>query len=310
MADTVIEISIICPFHNETNNVNFFMEQIFGVLSEVKRSFEIVCVNDGSSDATLENLIDEKKRRSNIKVINLSRKFGKEAALTAGIEHSCGRAIIPIDADLQDPPDLIKSMVSFWEKGYDVVLAKRTDRSKDDFIKRFTSKLFYKIHNMISDTTIPENVGDYRLITRKVVNAIDKLPENQRFMKGIFAWVGFKTVTVEFKREKRKTGRTNFNTWQLWNLAIDCITSFSTAPLRVWLYIGTLISFLSFLYGSFILIRTIIFGIDVPGYASLLTIMLFLGGIQLIGIGVIGEYIGRIYLESKRRPSYIVENIY
>jgi len=211
---------------------------------------------------------------------------------------------------LQDPPGLIKDFISCREKGYEVVVAKRVDRSTDSIAKKITAQLFYKFHNKIAQTKIPDNVGDYRLITRKVLNATQQLRENQRFMKGIFAWVGFKTATVEYKRNGRKAGKTSFNGWKLWNFALDGITSFSNIPLRIWLYIGTFISFLTFLYASFIIVRTLIWGIDVPGYASLLTVILFLGGIQLIGIGALGEYIGRIYMESKRRPLYIVEDEY
>lgn len=305
-----INISIVCSFYNEGEMVNLFMHELFATLDTLHRTFEIICINDGSQDVTLEKLIQEKENRGHIKIISLSRNFGKEAALTAGLDLAKGEAIIPIDADLQDPPALIKDLIDYWEKGYEVVLAKRKDRSSDSMIKRMTAQLFYKFHTKISPTAIPDNVGDFRLVSQKVVTAIRQLPENQRFMKGIFAWVGFKTAVVEFSREKRKAGKSTFNGWRLWNFALEGITSFSTLPLRIWLYIGTLISLFAFFYGSFIIIRTLILGIDVPGYASLLTTVLFLGGIQLIGIGVIGEYIGRIYMESKRRPPYIIEKIY
>ena len=305
-----IAISIVCPFFNEENMVDLFMKEITAVVNELDKTFEVVCVNDGSTDNTLAKLLQAKEKYPNMKIINFSRNFGKEAALTAGLDYAKGEMIIPIDADLQDPPELIKDFISYREKGYDVVVAKRVDRSNDSIAKKITAQLFYKFHNKISQTKIPDNVGDYRLITRKVLNAMQELRENQRFMKGIFAWVGFKTATVEYKRDNRKAGKTSFNGWKLWNFALDGITSFSNIPLRIWLYIGTLISFLTFLYGSFIIVRTLIWGIDVPGYASLLTVILFLGGIQLIGIGALGEYIGRIYMESKRRPLYIVEDEY
>lgn len=310
MVEKKIDISIVCPFYNEEDVVDIFMDAIIPVMTDIGRSFEIVCVNDGSTDSTLEKLISATKSRKNIRVVDLSRNFGKEAALTAGLDYSVGKAVVPIDADLQDPPELIKEFVKKWDEGYEVVLAKRIDRSKDKFGKRVTAKFFYKLHNKISKTKIPENVGDYRLMTRKVVDAVSKLPENQRFMKGVFAWVGFKTTVVEYKREERQAGETSFNSWKLWNFAMDGITGFSTVPLRIWLYLGVFISSISFLYGSFIILRTILMGIDVPGYASLLTIMLFLGGVQLIGIGVIGEYVGRMYMESKRRPPYIVDKEY
>jgi len=305
-----VNISIVCPFFNEEDMVSVFMKELFGVMKSIGRTFEIICVNDGSTDNTLEILKEEQEARESIKIINLSRNFGKEAALTAGLDFAQGEAVIPIDSDLQDPPALIKNLVAQWDKGYDVVLAKRTDRTMDSFGKRFTAQLFYKIHNKISPTKIPDNVGDFRLMTRKVIKSIQALPENQRFMKGIFAWVGFKTAVVEYKRDKRKAGKTGFNGWKLWNFALEGFTSFSTVPLRIWLYLGSLIALSAFCYGGFIVIRTLIFGIDVPGYASLLTIILFLGGIQLIGIGVIGEYIGRMYMESKRRPPYIIDKIF
>ena len=305
-----IAISIVCPFFNEENMVDLFMKEITAVVNELNKPFEVVCINDGSTDNTLAKLLQAKEDYPNMRIINFSRNFGKEAALTAGLDYAKGEMIIPIDADLQDPPELIKDFISYREKGYDVVVAKRVDRSNDSFAKKITAQLFYKFHNKIAQTKIPDNVGDYRLITRKVLNAIQKLPENQRFMKGIFAWVGFKTATVEYKRDNRKAGKTSFNGWKLWNFALDGITSFSNIPLRIWLYIGTFISFLTFLYGSFIILRTLILGVDVPGYASLLTVILFLGGIQLVGIGALGEYIGRIYMESKKRPLYIVEDEY
>lgn len=302
-----ITLSIVCPFYNEEDVVSLFFDRIMGILSQIDLKFEFVCVNDGSSDNTLNKLIIAKKKYPEIRIFNLSRNFGKEAALTAGLDHTLGDAVVIIDADLQDPPELIKDFITYWKQGYDVVLAKRGDRTSDTFIKRTTANLFYKFVNLISQNNIPENVGDFRLISRKVVRAIQNLPENQRFMKGLFAWVGFKTVVIEYSRESRKAGETSFNGWKLWNLAIEGITSFSTAPLKFWLYVGFLISMAAFLYGSFIVIRTFVYGVDVPGYASLLTTVLFLGGVQLIGIGVLGEYLGRIYMESKRRPTYIVD---
>ena len=303
-------ISIVCPFLNEEDMVDPFMEELTTVLHETGEPFEIICVNDGSTDATMAKLLNAKNAYPGIRIISLSRKFGKEAALTAGLDAARGEVIIPIDADLQDPPELIKQFLLQWKEGYDVVLAKRIDRSLDSIAKRVSSRIFYKFHNKISQTKIPDNVGDYRLITRKVLNAIHELPENQRFMKGIFSWVGFRTTVVEYKRENRRAGKTRFHGWDLWNLALEGLTSFGTVPLRIWLYIGMLMSFLSFAYGTYIILRTLMVGIDLPGYASLLTIILFLGGIQLIGIGILGEYVGRMYMETKRRPLYIVENEY
>ena len=227
--------------------------------------------------------------------------------MTAGIDEAKGNCIIPIDADLQDPPALIGKMLLAWQQGNEVVLAKRIDRSTDSFAKRKTAQLFYRLHNVVSNLQIPEDVGDFRLMDRVVVDALKKLPERQRFMKGLFAWVGFKTITVEYVRNARSTGITKFSGWRLWNFAIEGITSFSLVPLKVWTYIGLFGSLFAIFYATFIIIRTWIFGIDLPGYASLLVVMLFFGSLQLMSLGIIGEYIGRIYFESKQRPIYLVK---
>ncbi len=301
-----IELSIVCPFYNEQDNVAEFFKRLFPVLESLSCTYEIVCIDDGSTDETLKSLLEVKQTEPVLKIISLSRNFGKESALSAGLDFSVGNRIIPIDADLQDPPEVIPELVEEANKGFDVVLAKRIDRDSDTVSKRFSAGLFYKFHNMISRTKLPENCGDFRLINRSVANAIASLPENQRFMKGVFTWVGFKVSSIDYTREKRSGGVGKFGAWKLWNLALDGITSFSTAPLRVWSYIGLLIAGLTFTYGSIILIKTLIYGVDVPGYASLLLSILFLGGIQLISIGILGEYIGRVYLEVKSRPKYIV----
>lgn len=303
-------ISMICPCYNEEEVIDIFLTKITQTLLEVGKSYELIFINDGSRDNTLEVLKSAKQRYENIRIINFSRNFGKEAAMTAGLDYSTGDVVIPIDVDLQDPPELIKDFITKWEEGYDVVLAKRADRSSDSFAKKMSAQFFYKFHNKISHVKIPNNVGDYRLMTRKVVDAIATLPENQRFMKGIFAWVGFKTAVIEYKREVRAAGDTSFNGWKLWNFALEGITSFSTVPLRIWLYIGLVIAMASFIYGSIIVVKTLILGVDAPGYASMITTVLFLGGIQLMGIGILGEYIGRLYREAKRRPVYIVEDEY
>jgi len=303
-------ISIIAPCYNEEEVVDLFIPEITTVLEGLNKSYEIIFINDGSTDKTLQKLHELKKKHQHVRIINLSRNFGKEAAMTAGLDSALGKVIIPIDVDLQDPPALIIDFIQKWEEGYDVVLAKRVDRSTDSWAKKFSAESFYKFHNKISNVDIPDNVGDYRLITRKVLTAIQRLPENQRFMKGIFSWVGFKTATVEYKREARQAGQTSFNGWKLWNFALEGITSFSTVPLRIWLYIGIFISLLSLIFGSWIVIKTLVFGVDTPGYASMFTTVLFLGGIQLMGIGILGEYIGRLYMEAKNRPVYIIEDEY
>ncbi|WP_051868413.1 glycosyltransferase family 2 protein [Vibrio sp. ER1A] len=301
-------ISIVCPCYNEQEVLNIFLQRISTVLQETGYSYEVILINDGSKDGTLKVMESLREQDSHVRTVNLSRNFGKEAALTAGLDLARGEVIIPIDADLQDPPELIHDFLREWKKGFDVVVAKRVDRSTDSWAKKLSAELFYKFHNAVANVEIPENVGDFRLINRRVLQAIQLLPENQRFMKGIFSWVGFKTSVVEYKRESREAGETSFNGWKLWNFALDGITSFSTAPLRIWLYVGSVISGFAFLYLSVTVIKTLIFGIDSPGYASLITVILFLGGVQLIGIGVLGEYVGRLYMESKRRPTYIIES--
>lgn len=286
------------------------MEKLIPIMQNVQRPYEIIFINDGSTDNTLNVLLKAKSKNPQIRILNLSRNFGKEAALTAGLEHAMGEVVIPIDADLQHPPEIIIEFIKKWEEGFDVVVGKRTVRTGEGVIKKLTAKYFYKFHNQISDVEIPYNVGDFRLMSRKVIEALKRLPENQRFMKGLFAWVGFNTAVVEYEQAPRAAGKTSYNGWKLWDFALDGITSFSTLPLRIWMYIGFLISFLSFLYGSAIVINTLILGVDTPGYASMITVILFLGGIQLIGIGILGEYIGRIYKETKKRPLYIIEKEY
>ena len=304
-------ISLVIPCYNEGLAVENLFLRITPVLTALGEfDFEIVCVNDGSTDDTLVKLLALVEQDPRLVILDLSRNFGKEAALTAGLDQAMGDAIIPIDADLQDPPELIPRLIEQWRKGYEVVLAKRANRDSDSYLKRNTARLFYRMHNALSDLHLPENVGDFRLIDRQVLDALKQLPENRRFMKGLFAWVGYKTTTVEYTRVPRLDGISKFSGWKLWNFALEGITSFSTIPLRCWTYCGTVISLLAFIYGLVTIIKTLIRGIDMPGYASLLTVMLFLGGIQLIGIGVLGEYMGRIYLKTKGRPIYLSRRQY
>ena len=304
-------ISIVTPFFNEGVGVLHFYQTLTHSLDNLTDfDFEIICIDDGSKDETLSHLIDSSKKDPRIIVLELSRNFGKEAAMSAGIDEAKGACVIPIDADLQDPPSLISIMLKEWQKGAEVVLAKRIDRSTDSFMKRKTAEIFYRLHNALSSLKIPENVGDFRLMDRVVVDALKKLPERQRFMKGLFAWVGFNTVTIEYIREARFAGSSKFSSWKLWNFAIEGVTSFSLVPLKVWTYIGFLGSLFATFYATFIIIRTWIFGIDLPGYASLLVVMLFFGSLQLMSLGIIGEYIGRIYFESKQRPLYIIKKLH
>jgi glycosyltransferase involved in cell wall biosynthesis len=304
-------ISLVVPFYNEVDAVDRFFAATLRVLDRIEAArFEIVCVNDGSNDATLDRLIARTMQDPRIRVLDLTRNFGKEAAVTAGIDDATGDAVILIDADLQDPPDLIPVMIEHWKSGADVVAAKRTNRACDRFTKRAAAALYYRVHNALADVKLPENVGDFRLMDRQVVNALRSLPERRRFMKGLFAWLGFRTVLVEYQREPRSAGRSKFSGWRLWNFALEGITSFSTVPLRSWTYIGLAIAALAFVYAIAIVVRTLWSGNPVPGYASLISVLLFLGGIELVGIGVIGEYVGRIYDETKQRPVYLVRQRY
>ncbi|MGK7954467.1 MAG: glycosyltransferase family 2 protein, partial [Crocosphaera sp.] len=267
-------------------------------------------IDDGSQDQTLNCLIDYHRRYPEIKVISLSRNFGKDIALTAGLENAQGKAIIPIDADLQDPPELIEQLIEKWREGYDVVYGKRRSRQGESWFKKTTANAFYRLIGRISTVPIPRDTGDFRLLDRRVVEAIKTMPERTRFMKGLFAWVGFKQTYVLYDRPNRVQGITKWNYWKLWNFALDGITSFSLVPLKVWSYLGLVLSLLAFSYGSFLIIRTIILGIDVPGYASLMVTMLFIGGVQLITLGILGEYLGRIYQETKQRPLYLIRERY
>ena len=287
-----------------------FVQRITQTINEIPETFEILFVNDGSTDSTLELLKSYSAQDSRIKIVDFSRNFGKEAALTAALDYSSGDAVIPIDADLQDTPELIAEMIRKWHEGYEVVLARRIDRSSDSWFKRFTARMFYKFHNIISQLHIPENVGDFRLMDRAAVNALKECRESCRFMKGLFAWAGFKSFVLDYKREQRSAGRAKFNGWRLWSLALEGITSFSTAPLTIWLYLGGTISFSAFVYLAYIFMRTLIYGIDVPGYASVVCLILFFGGLNLMGIGLLGQYLGRTYIESKHRPIYIVRKVY
>ena len=283
---------------------NAVLETIVGV------SFELVFIDDGSTDATLPTLLAFAEGDPRIRVIELSRNFGKEAALTAGIDFASGDAVIPIDADLQDPPAVIAALIDKWREGYEVVLAQRVDRSTDSVLKRITAHWFYRVHNTLADHAVPENVGDFRLMDRKVIDELKRFPERSRFMKGLFAWVGFRTATVEYERAPRTADASKFGFWRLWNFALEGITGFSTLPLRVWTYFGFTVSLCAFVYGAFMLIRTLLQGNDVPGYASLLVSVMFLGGLQLMGLGIIGEYVGRVHQEAKGRPIYIVRRTY
>jgi polyisoprenyl-phosphate glycosyltransferase len=300
-------LSILVPMYNESEVIPVFFEAINKVLAGIGMDYEIICVNDGSKDNTLELLSTQAARDPRVKVVSFSRNFGKEPAMTAALDYAAGDAAIPMDADLQDPPELIYDMLRKWNEGFDVVYAKRSSRASDSLIKRTTAHWFYNLFNRLSEVDIPESVGDYRLMSRRVIDVIRKLPEKERFMKGLFCWPGFKTTMIEFERQVRAGGSTKFNYWKLWNFALNGITSFSTIPIRLGIYLGLFIATLAFIYGFYITVKTLVLGVDEPGYASLMVVVLFLGGVQLFCFGLMGEYIGRIYKEVKNRPLYVVE---
>ncbi|MBS0880559.1 glycosyltransferase family 2 protein [Pantoea sp. JGM49] len=300
-----MKISLVVPVFNEEEAVPIFYQAVRRELIDYE--VEVVFINDGSKDGT-ESIINALAVSDPlVKSISFTRNFGKEPALFAGLEHATGDAIIPIDVDLQDPITVIPQLIEKWQGGADVVLAKRTDRSTDSHLKRKTAEWFYRLHNKISSPNIEENVGDFRLMSRDTVESIKLMPERNLFMKGILSWVGGRVELVEYSRAERVAGISKFNGWKLWNLALEGITSFSTFPLRVWTYIGFIVAGLSFIYGVWMIADKLVWGNPVAGYPSLLVSILFLGGVQLIGIGVLGEYIGRIYIETKQRPKYIIK---
>lgn len=304
----MLKVSLVVPVFNEEDTINLFMKEVDEKLKLYK--LEIVFVNDGSKDNTLSILNDLALQDERVVFINLSRNFGKEHALLAGLNYTTGDVIIPIDVDLQDPIEIIPEMIAKWELGYEVVLGKRVDRSEDHKLKKWSAEIFYKLHNLISDRIkIEENVGDFRLMDKRVVKHIISLKERNLFMKGLLSWVGFKTAIIEYSRKNRSAGVSKFNVLKLWNLAVEGITSFSSLPLKVWSYLGFSISAFAFLYAILIICQKIFLGNPIPGYPSLIVSILFMGGAILMGIGALGEYIGRIYIEVKQRPQYIVSDI-
>ncbi|EHA1080255.1 TPA: glycosyltransferase family 2 protein [Photobacterium damselae] len=305
-------LSLIVPVYNEEESIETFIGAINTRLASIRSHIDIVFINDGSSDNTRTVIENQICQDDSITLINLAKNFGKEAAMTAGLNYVEGDAAVILDVDLQDPPELILEFVRLWQTGeYDTVYGVRVDRSHDTFMKRFTAGGFYRFFNLLSSgTRLPENVGDFRLIDRSVIEAIKQLPERNRFMKGLLAWSSFRSIGVDFQRPERCAGDTKFNYWKLWNFAVDGIFSFTAWPLRVWGFIGLGISFLSFIFLMYVLISALFFGIHTPGYASTISVVLFLGGIQLISLGVIGGYISRIYVEVKQRPIYLIEGVY
>jgi polyisoprenyl-phosphate glycosyltransferase len=301
-------LSIVVPVFNETEVLTEFHSHLSATLDALNLTVEIIYINDGSSDQSLHAMLELQATDERVAVVNLSRNFGKEIAVTAGLDHVRGEAAIVIDADLQDPPEVIPDLVAKWREGYDVVYAKRRERQGDTWLKRQTAAMFYRTIRRLGEVPIPEDTGDFRLLNKRCLVALATCRERRRFMKGLFAWIGFRQTAILYDRAPRFAGETKWNYWRLWNFAIEGITSFTIAPLKLATYAGTLAAVGAFLYGTFIVGRTIILGRDVPGYASLMTVVLFSTGLQLVATGIIGEYVGRIYVETKGRPLYLLDN--
>lgn len=299
-------LTVVVPAYNEQEVLPEFHRRVTAVFETIDADTEILYVNDGSSDTTREVLSALAASDIRVTVVDLSRNFGKEIALSAGLDHARGDAVVVIDADLQDPPELIPELIHQWQNGFDVVYAKRVARDGETWFKRATARIFYWTIQHVSRVHIPEDTGDFRLMSRRAVEALCRLREQHRFMKGLFAWVGFRQTAVPYRRAPRFAGTTKWSYWRLWNFALEGITSFTTAPLRISSYLGMGVAFLAFLYGVFITFRTLAYGDPVPGYPSLMVVILFLGGVQLIAIGMLGEYMGRMFDETKNRPLYVL----
>ena len=298
--------SVVVPAYNEEAGIAEFHRRLAGVMNDIG-AWEVVYVNDGSRDRTGAIIRELRLADEHIALVNLARNFGKEIATTAGLDHARGDAVIVIDADLQDPPELIGELVAGWREGYDMVYAQREAREGETWLKRTTADLFYRLMEHVGGIQLPRNTGDFRLMSRRVVDALLQMREQHRFMKGLFAWVGFPTKAVLYNRAPRHAGETKWNYPKLWSLAIEGITSFTVMPLKIATYLGLGVAMVAVIFGGQVIVRTILFGNPVAGYPSLMTVVLFLGGVQLMTLGVIGEYLGRVFNETKRRPLYIVE---
>ena len=299
-------LCIVIPVFNEAMALPLLGDRLTAALVGIPADIRILFVDDGSVDATAQTLAAIANNDARVRVIRLARNFGKEAAMTAGLDHADADAVVLIDADLQDPPELIRTFWTHFEQGADVVYGVRASRAGESWLKRFTAATFYRLIDRMSDTPIPRDTGDFRLMSRRVVDALKQLRERHRFMKGLFGWVGFRQVAVRYHRDPRAAGTSKFNFWRLWNFALEGITSFSTVPLRIATYLGLLTAVGAFGYGALIIGKTLLYGEAVRGYPSLMAVVLFLGGVQLVALGVIGEYLGRIYNESKHRPLYLI----
>jgi glycosyltransferase involved in cell wall biosynthesis len=306
LLDTML-LSIVVPAYNEQEVLPVFHKRLSAVLDSMAVDAEIIYVNDGSTDQTLQSMEHLREEDPRIAIIDLSRNFGKEAALTAGLDHANGDAVVVIDADLQDPPELIPELVTQWKDGYDVVYAKRMAREGEGVVKKTTAYIFYRLIQMVSRVQIPEDTGDYRLLSRRAVDALKQMREQHRFMKGLFAWIGFAQKAVPYHRDPRYAGQTKWNYWKLWNFALEGFTSFTIAPLKVATYLGLVTALVAFVYAGIIIFEKLVYGNPVPGYPSVMVVILFLGGVQLISIGIIGEYLGRMFDEAKQRPLYFIK---
>ena len=300
------EISVILPFHNESAGVHRLLHRLYPVLGQLGLRYEIICVDDGSTDNTFASLVHERQFDQRLKIVRFARNFGKETALTCGLHLAKGDAAITMDSDLQHPPEVIPELVKKWREGFEIVYAARANRETDGRLRRILSRAFYAVFRTIADVPMPEGAGDFCLIGRKAVDAINALPERNRFMKGLTAWVGFKQGTVPFEVASRENGHTHWSFFRLIRFAFDGLSAFSTLPLRIWTWCGAAVSFAAIAYALYLILDTLIYGVSVPGYASLMVGILFLGGLQLLSLGVIGEYMARIFTEVKARPLYFV----
>ena len=301
------KLTVVVPAFNESSVLDAFHARLGAVLATLPLECAVLYVDDGSSDQTWELIKNLRADGVQVGGLRLSRNFGKEAALTAGLDKADADAVVVIDADLQDPPELIPQLVEQWQAGYDVVYATRSVREGETHFKRFTAAVFYRSMERLSDTPIPRDTGDFRLLSRRALDALRQLRERQRFMKGLFAWIGYRQTAVRYQREPRQAGTTKWNYWRLTQLAIEGVTSFSTAPLRLATWVGLFSALLSFIYGLWVLTKSLVYGDPVRGYPTLMLVILFLGGVQLLALGVIGEYLGRNYAESKQRPLYFID---
>ncbi|MBL8375703.1 glycosyltransferase family 2 protein [Accumulibacter sp.] len=302
-------ISVVAPAYNEEEVIAEFHRRVTDVLTKIGAPYEIVLVNDGSKDNTLAVMHTIQSLDANVTVVDLSRNFGKEIALTAGLEHTAGEVVVVLDADLQDPPELISQMLAGWREGYDVVYGVRSQRDGETWFKKITARYFYRLIQHVSRVDIPRDTGDFRLLSRRAVLDLLRLREEHRFMKGLFAWIGFPSKPIYYQRDPRAAGETKWNYWKLWNLALEGITSFTIGPLKIATYLGLVVALLSLLYAAFVVWKTLAYGDPVRGYPSLMVVVLFLGGVQLVSVGVLGEYIGRIFNEVKQRPLYLINRV-